>query len=59
MSGEKAVYKKLSSNEHVRMRSGMYLGSKQPQEYDTIIISDEGIEFRPMTYSYALYKSID
>lgn len=55
----KTVYKKLSTNEHVRLRSGMYLGPREPQEYETVIISDDKIETRNLVYSYALYKCID
>lgn len=55
---KQTVYKKLNSNQHVRMRSGMYLGSIQPQDYDTIIINNS-ITNKVLNYSYALYKSID
>lgn len=53
------VYKKLNSNQHVRMRSGMYLGSIQSQEYETMVIHKDSIETKVLNYSYALYKSID
>lgn len=56
---KRAVYKKLNTNQHVRLRSGMYLGSIQPQDYETVIIEEKSIDNKLLNYSYALYKAID
>ena len=54
---KRAVYNKLNTNQHVRLRSGMYLGSIQPQDYETVIIEEKSIDNKLLNYSYALYKA--
>lgn len=56
-------YKKCTTNEHVRLRTGMHLGAKDPQPVNEWIFSKTengyNISNEEIVYSPALYKAID
>ena len=53
-------YKKLSHREHVRLRSGMYMGLVDPKMYNEWVVSDDNkLIKQDIYYSKALYKIID
>ena len=54
-------YQNLSYRDHVRLRTGMYLGSKIPTENNIWILNKNSniLEKENLTYSIALYNAID
>lgn len=54
-------YSNLTYNQHVRLRTGMYVGSKNPTENNIWIINKDTdqLEKKVLKYSIALYNIID
>lgn len=54
-------YENLSYREHVRLRTGMYVGSKEPTENNIWILNknEDNLEKQVLKYSIAMYNVID